>query len=81
MIRRLAAKGVAFIYISHRLDEVFQITDRVMVMKDGEVVATEPTGDLTPARLVQLMVGRDVAEDRIRAGRPARRAWRWRCAA
>ena len=39
VMRRLAEKGVAFIYISHRLNEVFQITDRVTVMKDGRVVA------------------------------------------
>jgi ribose transport system ATP-binding protein len=60
VIRRLAAKGTAFIYISHRLGEVFRITDRVTVMKDGRVVATEPTANLTPAHLVRLMVGRDV---------------------
>ena len=47
VIRRLAAKGTAFIYISHRLGEVFKITDRVTVMKDGRVVATERTADLT----------------------------------
>jgi ribose transport system ATP-binding protein len=61
VMRRLAAKGVAFVYISHRLHEVFQITDRVTVMKDGAVVATSPTGDLTQDTLVRLMVGRDVA--------------------
>jgi ribose transport system ATP-binding protein len=60
VIRRLAAKGTALIYISHRLGEVFKITDRVTVMKDGRVVATERTADLTTARLVRLMVGRDV---------------------
>ena len=60
VIRRLAAKGTALIYISHRLGEVFKITDRVTVMKDGRVVATEQTADLTTARLVRLMVGRDV---------------------
>ena len=41
VMRRLAAKGVAFIYISHRLNEVFRITDRVTVMKDGRVVADD----------------------------------------
>jgi ribose transport system ATP-binding protein len=51
---------VAFIYISHRLDEVFRITDRVTVMKDGRVVATERTTDLTADHLVRLMVGRDL---------------------
>jgi ribose transport system ATP-binding protein len=60
VIRRLVTKGTSFIYISHRLGEVFKITDRVSVMKDGHVVATEPTATLSPAQLVRLMVGRDV---------------------
>ena len=63
VMRRLAANGTAFIYISHRLAEVFTITDRVTVMKDGRVVTTERTGDLTPERLVRAMVGRDVRAD------------------
>jgi ribose transport system ATP-binding protein len=61
-MHRLAEKGVAFIYISHRLNEVFRITDRVTVMKDGRVVATERTADMTPDRLVRLMVGRDLGQ-------------------
>jgi ribose transport system ATP-binding protein len=60
VMHRLAETGVAFIYISHRLNEVFRITDRVTVMKDGQVVVTEPTAILTPDRLVRLMVGRDL---------------------
>ena len=63
VIRRLAEKGVAFVYISHRLNEVFRITDRVTVMKDGQVVATAPTAELSPAQLVRLMVGRDMADE------------------
>jgi ribose transport system ATP-binding protein len=63
VIHRLAAKGTAFIYISHRLNEVFKITDRVTVMKDGRVVMTRPTGELTPAALVRAMVGREVLAD------------------
>jgi len=63
VMRRLADKGTAFIYISHRLAEVFTITDRVTVMKDGRVVTTERTRDLTPERLVRAMVGRDVRAD------------------
>lgn len=59
-MRRLTEKGVAFVYISHRLNEVFRITDRVVVMKDGRVVATEGTGDVTPDRLIRLMVGREI---------------------
>ena len=62
VIRRLAERGVAFIYISHRLNEVFEITDRVMVMKDGRVVADEPTSGMTNERLVRLMVGRDIGD-------------------
>ena len=80
VMRRLAEKGVAFIYISHRLNEVFRITDRVIVMKDGRVVATEPTGDLTPERLVRLMVGRDLdaiygAREATCRPRPGSRSW------
>ena len=60
VMRRLTEKGVAFIYISHRLNEVFRITDRVVVMKDGRVVASEPTADVTPERLIRLMVGREI---------------------
>ncbi|HEV8280881.1 MAG TPA: sugar ABC transporter ATP-binding protein [Candidatus Limnocylindrales bacterium] len=60
VMHRLAETGVAFIYISHRLNEVFRITDQVTVMKDGQVVVTEPTATLTPDRLVRLMVGRDL---------------------
>ena len=71
VMRRLAEKGVAFIYISHRLNEVFRITDRVTVMKDGRVVATERTADMTPDRLVRLMVGRDLGDDLRRAARRA----------
>ena len=70
VMRRLAEKDVAFIYISHRLNEVFQVTDRVTVMKDGKVVASSATREMTPATLVRLMVGRDLAEERIERTRP-----------
>ncbi len=62
VMRRLAEKGVGFIYISHRLHEVFQITARVTVMKDGRVVADLPTNQLTTDALVRLMVGRDLGD-------------------
>ena len=76
VMRRLAANGTAFIYISHRLDEVFELTDRVTVMKDGRVVTTERNGDLTPERLVRAMVGRDVRPTSIGRRRPRRRGAR-----
>jgi ribose transport system ATP-binding protein len=62
VMRRLAEKGVGQVYISHRLNEVYQITDRVTVMKDGRVVATAPTRELGPDDLVRLMVGRDLGD-------------------
>ncbi|RKT82297.1 ribose transport system ATP-binding protein/rhamnose transport system ATP-binding protein [Saccharopolyspora antimicrobica] len=61
IVRGLTAKGIAVLYISHRLDEIFEIGDRVTVMRDGAVVATRPVAELDEAQLVQLMVGRDVA--------------------
>jgi ribose transport system ATP-binding protein len=70
VIRRLATRGVALIYISHRLNEVFEITDRVTVMKDGRVVGSELTRDLTSDRLVRMMVGRELSE--LYPDRPAR---------
>jgi len=58
VIRRLQERGVATIYISHRLDEIFEIADRVTIMKDGQVVATKPRSELTVAQVVELMAGR-----------------------
>ena len=65
VMRRLAANGVAFIYISHRLKEVFEITDRVTILKDGQHVTTRPTSTLAIPELVRLMVGREVASTRV----------------
>jgi ribose transport system ATP-binding protein len=62
VIRRLAKQGVSFIYISHRLNEVFEIADRVTVMKDGQVVGNDGVQNLTPARLIRMMVGRELSE-------------------
>lgn len=60
IVRELTARGIAVLYISHRLDEIFEIGDRVTVMRDGAVVATRPVTELDEDKLVQLMVGRDV---------------------
>jgi ABC-type sugar transport system ATPase subunit len=49
-----------FIYISHYLEEVFEICERVTVLRDGESIGTYPVGELTPARLTQLIIGQDV---------------------
>ena len=57
-IRRLQAGGVSMLYISHRLDEIFQIADRVTVIRDGEFVQTEEVSKVTRDMLVSWMVGR-----------------------
>jgi len=60
VIRGLTAQGIAVLYISHRLDEIFQIADRVTVMRDGKVVATLPRSEIDQQKLIRLMVGRDI---------------------
>jgi ABC-type sugar transport system ATPase subunit len=61
-LRALRDDGVAIIYISHRLEEIFELCDRVTVFKDGQFVATEPVSTMTNNKLVALMVGRDMSE-------------------
>ena len=63
IIAKLKAKGVTVIYISHRMDEVFQITERVTVLRDGQYVTTINTADTNRAQLVNLMVGRELNEN------------------
>jgi ribose transport system ATP-binding protein len=60
VMREMASRGIAILYISHRLDEIFRIADRVTVMRDGKVMETKPTSELTEEELVNLMVGREV---------------------
>ncbi len=60
VIRSLREQDVAVIYISHRLDEVFAIADRITVMRDGKVVNTMLTREITRPQLISLMVGRDL---------------------
>jgi ribose transport system ATP-binding protein len=68
-IRSLIEQGVTIIYISHRLNEVFEIADDVTVLKDGRVVGVQPIGEVTRARLIQMMVGRPLEEIFPRATR------------
>ena len=57
LIRRLRDEGLAIIYISHHLPEVFAIADRVTVLRDGQRVATRPIGEVTGGKLVEMMIG------------------------
>ncbi|MEC3975735.1 sugar ABC transporter ATP-binding protein [Amycolatopsis sp. H20-H5] len=61
-VRRIADRGAGIVFISHRLDEVRALAHRVVVLRDGRVVADEPTGDLDHDELVRLIAGREVAE-------------------
>src|SRR5207245_8931874 len=58
IVRRLKARGVGVVYISHRLDEIFAIADRVTVLRDGAFVGARKVADTNAAELVQMMVGR-----------------------
>ncbi len=60
IIRDLRAAGVGMIYVSHRLNELFQIADRVTVLRDGATVETRFMSEVTPQTLIQLMVGREL---------------------
>lgn len=59
-IRRLKSEGKAIVYISHRMEEIFQICDMVTVMKDGRHIATREIGQVTAKSLIELMVGREL---------------------
>jgi rhamnose transport system ATP-binding protein len=62
VIRRLRDQGTGLIYISHRLDELFEIADRVTVLRDGDVIDTRPMADADRATLIRLMAGREVSQ-------------------
>ena len=62
IIRGLKAKGIAIIYISHKMDEIFQIADTITVLRDGQYIDTRPARDLDMDTLVKLMVGRKISE-------------------
>lgn len=61
VIRALRTSGVGVLYISHRLEELFEVADRVTVLRDGSAVATRPMADVNRADLIRLMVGRELS--------------------
>ncbi len=62
LIRQLKSEGVAIVYISHRLEEVFEIADRVTVLRDGHRIATNAISELTREDIIRLMVGRELTQ-------------------
>ena len=63
IIGDLRTKGVSIIYISHKLDEIFELCDIVTVMRDGHVIDTQPVGKLTRADMIAKMVGRSIEHE------------------
>lgn len=62
IIRGLANEGISVIYISHRLEEIFEISDRTMIMRDGKYIGNVVTADTTKEALVSMMVGREIKD-------------------
>ena len=62
IVNKLRDRGVAMIYISHKLEEVFQISDRITVLRDGRTVGTNPTSEWNEAQVIARMVGREVGD-------------------
>ena len=62
VLRRLRASGVGMIYVSHRLDEVFQIADRMVILRDGRVVGERMVGETSAEEVILLIVGREPSQ-------------------
>jgi rhamnose transport system ATP-binding protein len=61
VVGRLRSQGVGIIYISHRLDEIFAVADRITVLRDGETAGTRAVGDVDRGELIRMMVGREIS--------------------
>ena len=72
-LRRLRANGIGVVYVTHRLDEVFRIADRVTVLRDGRRLATVATHETNPAELVEMIVGRSLNDAFVRPAAPSHR--------
>ena len=65
VVRDLQAAGIAILFVSHKLNEIFEVAERVTVLRDGESVGTLPRAELTNERLVSLMTGKTITETRF----------------
>jgi len=70
VIQKMRGEGVSIVYVSHRLEEIFALADRVAVLRDGQLVATKPIAETSPEDLIRLMVGRDVEPSSGSLGEP-----------
>jgi ABC-type sugar transport system ATPase subunit len=73
VIALLKAKGVAIVYVSHKMDEIFRLCDRVTVLRDGKTIGTRVTAQTDRAELIRMMVGRDL-DSAARSTKPASQA-------
>ena len=62
IIEQMKARGVAILYISHRLEEVFQISDRITVLRNGQNVGLVDRADFVPAQIIKMMIGKELSE-------------------
>jgi rhamnose transport system ATP-binding protein len=69
LVRTLRDQGVAILFVSHRMEEVFEISDRVTVFRDGKWISTKPRADFTPKSAIQDMVGRELGDFFVRENR------------
>jgi ABC-type sugar transport system ATPase subunit len=60
LLRRLAARGLGLVYITHRMDEIFRVADRVTVLRDGRLVGTRERDETAPGEIISMMVGREL---------------------
>src|SRR4030095_3092236 len=60
LLRRLAARGIGLVYITHRMDEIFRVADRVTVLRDGRLVGTRERGETDAGEIIKMMVGREL---------------------
>ncbi len=65
LIERLKSQGIAIVYISHRMDEIRRVADRITVLRDGRVVLTSPVAELTAAEIIEAIIGRRLASELV----------------
>ena len=67
IVRDLKARGIAIIFISHFIDQVYEIADRITVLRNGRLVATAPVAEMPPLKMISLMIGRELEQTERRA--------------
>ena len=63
IVRELKAQGIAVVYISHRLEEIFELCDWVTILRDGCLVESKPIGELTRNQITEKMIGREISDE------------------